>query len=98
MIEPEYLLPGKGELAMTILFTNGTVIDGLGGVREGVDVVVDGDRIVTVGSLDSTAQRNFDRVYDLQGQSLLPGLIDTHIHFAGGDYDPTTERDSIGLA
>ena len=83
---------------MTILFTNATIIDGRGGVREGLDVVVDGERIVTVGTPRSTARRNFDRVYDLQGQSLLPGLIDTHLHFAGGDYDPLTEHDSIGLA
>ena len=91
-------LVDEREVWMATLFTNGTVIDGLGGIREGIDVVVEGERIVTVGTAGSTAQRNFDQVYDLQGLSLLPGLIDTHLHFAGGDYDPINARDSVGLA
>ena len=83
---------------MTILFTNATVIDGRGGVREDAEVVVEDARITRVGNAGSTAQGSVDRVYDLQGQSLLPGLIDTHLHFAGGDYDPATEHDSVGVA
>ena len=83
---------------MNVLFTDAAVVDGLGGIRERQNVVVEGDRIAAVGPDRSAASREFDHVYDLQGRCLLPGLIDTHLHFAGGDYDPVHEEDPVGLA
>src|SRR5262245_1403788 len=45
-------------------------------------VVVDGDRIASVGdSQDGPC----DLEVDLEGLTLLPGLIDCHIHMVGGD-------------
>jgi imidazolonepropionase-like amidohydrolase len=80
-------------------FVNATVIDGLGGVRERQRVVVDGNRIVEVAAETAAPSGgNAGTTYDLQGRVLIPGLIDTHLHFAGGDYDPDHENDSVGLA
>jgi imidazolonepropionase-like amidohydrolase len=80
-------------------FVNATVIDGLGGISERQRVVVEGNRIVEVAAeVPSSSAGDAEQVYDLQGQVLMPGLIDTHLHFAGGDYDPAHENDSVGLA
>jgi imidazolonepropionase-like amidohydrolase len=53
----------------------GTLIDGKGGVLRNVTVIVDGGRIKSVGQ---TTQGRVS--YDLSRFTLLPGLIDTHVH------------------
>ena len=56
----------------------GRLIDGKGGVRDSVIVVVEGSRIARITSAnDSTVGAV---TYDLSGFTLLPGLIDTHVH------------------
>jgi imidazolonepropionase-like amidohydrolase len=58
-----------------IVIRAGTVLDGRGGTMRDVAVVVRGsiiDRINTAPSGTPT--------YDLRGLTLLPGLIDTHVH------------------
>jgi imidazolonepropionase-like amidohydrolase len=52
----------------------GTLIDGRGGVMRNVTIVVDGERIRSVGETSQTAG------YDLSRFTVLPGLIDTHVH------------------
>lgn len=83
---------------MRTLFSNATLIDGLGAVREGQSVAVEDDTISEFGSGISAAANEYDRVFDLQGQVLMPGMIDTHLHFMGGDYDPDHKNDPMGLA
>jgi imidazolonepropionase-like amidohydrolase len=62
---------------------NATVIDGLGGVLERAHVVVEGDRIADL--VEGPWAGQADRVVDLAGHTLLPGLIDAHTHLVGGD-------------
>jgi imidazolonepropionase-like amidohydrolase len=83
---------------METLFTNATVIDGLGGVREGQMVCVRDNVISDVGLASAATSESGAKVYDLAGRMLMPGMIDTHLHFGGGDYDPGHEHDSVGLA
>ena len=82
---------------MSVLFVNGLVLDGLAdSVVEGW-VHVDGERIVGVGP-GQPAPRINGRTVDLAGRTIMPGLIDAHVHMAGGDYFPGYEHEAIGIA
>src|SRR5262249_14910266 len=72
--------------AMEVLL-GATLIDGTGASPvPDAAVVIDGERIVAAGSRGSTAWPNAARVVDLNGLTLLPGLIDTHDHLASHGY------------
>jgi imidazolonepropionase-like amidohydrolase len=53
----------------------GTVIDGKGGVQRNAVIAIEGARIVRLG--DGGAQ---PVTYDLSRLTVLPGMIDTHVH------------------
>jgi imidazolonepropionase-like amidohydrolase len=86
---------------MAVLFLNATVIDGNGGLVERGALLTNEGTIEAVGPSTSLEARRHDSgvtVVDLGGRTLLPGLIDTHVHLAGGDFEPNREADPIGLA
>ncbi len=65
-----------------LAITNATIIDGTGSdpLEDGA-ILIDGGRISTVGR---SGQVNIPRdatVIDARGANMLPGLIDTHVHF-----------------
>ena len=64
------------------------VLDGRGGSMSGREVVVRDGRIEAVAEAGSTTGA---AVYDLSGATLLPGLIDTHVHL-GWHFDRETGR------
>jgi len=65
---------------MTLAITNGTLIDGRGSEPQtGMTILIEDERITALGD-----QVNIPRdatVIDAEGGSILPGLIDTHVHF-----------------
>lgn len=64
------------------LFHGGVVFDGTGAAPAPADIVVEGARIVEVGpGLDG------DDGIDLRGRSVLPGLIDAHVHVVASHFD-----------
>ena len=81
---------------MSTLFLNGLLIDGLGGYQERADLLVEGQRIAQVGHNLSRSSKA-DRQFDLQGRTLMPGMIDCHAHPGGGDFDPAHVGEPVGL-
>lgn len=68
---------------MTIAITNGTVIDGRGGdPQERMIVLIEGERISAVGRVGQARVPGDATILDARGGSILPGLIDCHVHFA----------------
>jgi imidazolonepropionase-like amidohydrolase len=61
-----------------IVIRAGRLLDGKGGVRQNVALVVEGSRIARITSGDDTTTGPI--TYDLQQLTLMPGLIDTHVH------------------
>ena len=59
-----------------LVVRGGTVVDGSGAPPFEADVVVTGDRIVTVGKHDGPA----GEVIDAKGKLVTPGFIDVHTH------------------
>src|SRR5438094_876478 len=82
---------------VSALFVNGLVLDGLADSAVDGWVHADGERIVAVGR-GQPAPRVVRRTIDLAGRTIMPGLIDTHVHLAGGDYFPGYEHEAIGIA
>lgn len=64
------------------LFSNARIFDGTGAPIADGDIVIEGDRIIEVGSgLDG------DQAHDLGGRALLPGFFDCHTHVAISNVD-----------
>src|SRR5262245_39243717 len=81
---PEAPCDGGGQRMTRTVFRGGTVFDASGSAAAPADVVVEDERIIEVGPhLDG------DDDVDCTGRAVLPGLIDSHVHFmADGNLDP----------
>ena len=62
---------------MRTLFKNGTIFDGSGARPRVGDVLIEDDRILQVGD---EIRESADKVVDLSGLQICPGLIDAHSH------------------
>jgi len=60
----------------------GRIIDGRGGapIVDGV-IVMQADKIVAVGTEGDTAIPESARIIDTNGMTIMPGLVDIHVHF-----------------
>jgi imidazolonepropionase-like amidohydrolase len=85
------LLISSPALASPTIIKAAHLIDGVSDrPRDGVAVLVDGDRIVALGTVaELSAAHPGARTVDLGGATLLPGLIDAHTHvFLNDDVGP----------
>ena len=76
--------------AVTQAVVGGRILDGYGGppIENGV-ILVAGERITAVGPASAVAVPNGVRVIDANGMTVMPGLIDMHVHLqilGHGDY------------
>ena len=80
----------QGAPPITMAVVGGRIIDGYGGpvIENGV-ILVAGDRIVQVGRVGELAVPAGVNVIDANGHTVMPGLIDMHVHLhllGHGDY------------
>ncbi len=70
-------------MAATVAIVDGLIIDGTGGapIRDGLVLIEDG-RIIHAGRKDGQAIPRDARVIDAGGASVLPGLMDVHVHIS----------------
>lgn len=70
-----------------LLLSGGTLIDGTGaGPRANSAVLVSGDRIVAVGAEAEAAGASSHAIaIDVSGLTVMPGLIDAHVHVTLGE-------------
>lgn len=69
------LAAGPTAAQQPVAIRAGTLIDGKGGVRRDVTILVDGARIRSVDAAGAQPA-----TYDFSQFTVLPGLIDTHVH------------------
>jgi imidazolonepropionase-like amidohydrolase len=60
----------------TIVIRAGMLLDGKGGLQRDTNIVVQGSKIVKIASQSGAP------TYDLRTLTILPGLIDTHVHIS----------------
>ena len=99
------LLLATSAVAQPLVLAGGRVIDGYGGPPlENAVVVIEGNTIRAVGSESQVAIPAGARVIDTNGYTVMPGLMDMHVHLmilGHGDYDhwdrtyPSKFRDLI---
>ncbi len=71
-----------------IVFRNANLLDGDQPPRPGSSVVVEGQRIAELGADATITARPDDRVVDLGGRTLMPGLWSCHFHTCFSNWAP----------
>ena len=74
-----------------LIIENGTVIDGLGNPPKRAAVVIEGERILSVGDAPPETAGPVQRI-DAAGLTLMPGLIDAHCHIS---FDEPSSNDEL---
>ena len=83
-----------GTACAATLIHAGRLIDGISDKpRERVTVVVDGDRIRSIDD-GFTQAGTGDTIVDLSGATVMPGLMDMHVHLTS-EYSRTSELDNF---
>ena len=73
---------------MNLILAEAKLIDGVGGKKENATLIIEGELIKEVVSGGKVPElEGFTRV-DCRGKTVMPGLIDTHVHVSGGDVVP----------
>ena len=78
-----HIKPASSPTSAPLVLTNATLIDGTGvePIRNAT-MVINGDRIIAIGSSTSLMIPANGKIIDLEGATILPGLINAHVHDA----------------
>ncbi len=90
----------RGRAGMFLVLRGVRVIDGLGHVRERGTILIQNDRIAEVGDARHVSIPRGAIEVDARGMTVLPGLIDCHVHLClGGEPDvvKTTQAEDPAL-
>ena len=79
-----------------IVFTGANLLDGENPAKPGTSVVIEGNRIATVsdGPVETGPD---DRVIDLAGKTLMPGMVSSHFHTGFGPTPAASQPPILGL-
>jgi imidazolonepropionase-like amidohydrolase len=82
-----FALPFAGQERTTITIRTGSLLDGKGGAAANRTITIQGSKILNVGTGGANP------TYDLSGLTVMPGMIDTHVHISwhfgkDGRYEP----------
>lgn len=80
-----------------IVFRNVNLIDGEHPAQPDTSVAVSGDRIDAVGQAPSIHATEKDLEIDLDGMSLMPGMVQSHFHSHFGAFGDGVTAPSLGL-
>lgn len=83
-------------MAGRIVFTNVNLLDGENPAVPGASVVVEGKRITHAG-VEPVTTHTEDRVIDLGGKTIMPGMVQSHFHTGFGPGPNTTQAPVLGL-
>lgn len=73
-----HIFEGSGQMTVTIL-RGGNVLDLEEGIlKEGCDIAIEAGRIMEVS--EKSIAYEADRVIDISGKTVMPGMIDCHVH------------------
>ena len=77
--------------AQDLAINNGRIVDGTGRVIERGSIVVANGRVAAIAEFDQQA----DMVIDAQGMTVMPGMIDTHVHLITGPAPDSYSCDEV---
>ncbi|MGM0932740.1 MAG: amidohydrolase family protein [Bacteroidota bacterium] len=76
-----------------IAFTNARIITMNGDkVIDNGSILIDSNKIVSVGEASEVDIPNRAKVYDLEGKTVMPGIVDAHAHIGAFRYGLTPEK------
>lgn len=79
-----------------LLFTNATIIDGLGGdVMQDAYILVQNDTITAIGTGELPEVSGATKTIDCTGKTIMPGMIDCHIHLDLHGFADTFEENLV---
>jgi len=77
-------------MSKTLLKNIGTILSGdiANPVLQGDSILIDGPSIAGIGKEGDLSTGGVERIIDINGATVAPGLIDSHCHLCMGDYTP----------
>lgn len=64
-----------------IVLKNVTIIDGRNNFMPNMDILIEGSKISSLRKSQNQSYADSIKVYNLSGKFVIPGLIDSHVHF-----------------